>query len=66
VGGLIGSVLGLGITALAGQAFEDGLSVSPAALLLAAGFAVLIGLSAGVYPALKAARLAPVDALRSL
>jgi putative ABC transport system permease protein len=66
VGGLIGSVLGLGITALAGQAFEDGLAVSPAALLLAAGFAVLIGLSAGVYPALKAARLAPVDALRSL
>jgi ABC-type antimicrobial peptide transport system permease subunit len=38
--------------------------VSPTGLLLAAGFAVVIGLSAGVYPALRASRLAPVDAIR--
>src|SRR5512137_1864394 len=50
VGGFTGSVLGYGITMLAGQAFEDGLTVSPVSLLLAAGFAILIGLSAGVYP----------------
>jgi putative ABC transport system permease protein len=66
VGGLVGSLLGLGVTLLAGQAFDDGLAVSPLALALAAGFAVVIGLSAGVYPALRASRLAPVDALRAL
>ena len=66
VGGLLGSALGYGITLLAGQAFDDGLAVSPLGLLLAAGFAVVIGLSAGVYPALRAARLAPVDAIRAL
>jgi putative ABC transport system permease protein len=66
VGGFLGSALGLGITLLAGQAFEDGLSVSPGALFLAAAFAVVIGLSAGVYPALRASKLAPVDALRAL
>jgi putative ABC transport system permease protein len=66
VGGLVGSLLGLGVTLLAGQAFDDGLAVSPLALCLAAGFAVAIGLSAGVYPALRASRLAPVDALRAL
>jgi putative ABC transport system permease protein len=66
VGGLLGAALGYGITLLAGQAFEDGLAVSPAGLLLAAGFAVAIGLSAGVYPALRAARLTPVDAIRAL
>jgi putative ABC transport system permease protein len=66
VGGFTGSVLGYGITMLASQAFEDGLTVSPLGLLLAAGFAILIGLSAGVYPALKASRLAPVDAIRAV
>ena len=66
VGGFLGSALGFGITMLASQAFEDGLTVSPVGLLLAASFAVVIGLTAGVYPALRAARLAPVDALRAL
>jgi putative ABC transport system permease protein len=64
VGGLMGAALGYAITLVAGQAFEDGLSVSPLALLLAAAFAILIGLSAGVYPALRASRLAPVEAIR--
>jgi putative ABC transport system permease protein len=66
VGGLLGSALGSLITLAAGQAFPDGLFVSPSALLLAAGFAVVIGLGAGVYPALRASRLAPVDAIRAL
>ena len=56
--------LGYGVTLLAGQAFESGLSVSPAGLVLAAGFAIGIGLGAGVYPALRASRLAPVEAIR--
>jgi putative ABC transport system permease protein len=65
VGGLIGTGLGFLITIAAGTAFEDGLSVSTGALLLSAAFAVGIGLSAGVYPALRASRLAPVEALRA-
>jgi putative ABC transport system permease protein len=66
VGGLSGSALGSGITLAAGQAFPDGLSISPVALLLAALFAVLIGLAAGLYPALRASRLSPVEAIRAL
>lgn len=66
VGGLCGAALGYGITLLAAQAFEDGLAVSPLGLALAAGFAIVIGLSAGVYPALRASRLDPVDAIRAL
>ena len=65
VGGLLGAGLGYGITLLAGQAFEDGLAVSPLGLILAASFAIVIGLGAGVYPALKASRLHPVEALRA-
>jgi putative ABC transport system permease protein len=66
VGGVLGSALGYGITLLAGQAFEDGLAVSPLALMLAALFAIVIGLSAGVWPALRASRLAPVEAIRGV
>jgi putative ABC transport system permease protein len=65
VGAFVGGALGLAITLAAGTAFEDGLTVSPAGLLMAAGFAIVIGLSAGLYPALRASRLAPVDALRA-
>jgi putative ABC transport system permease protein len=64
VGGLTGSALGYGITLAAGTAFEDGLTVSPLGLVLAAAFAIVIGLSAGLYPALRASRLHPVDAIR--
>jgi putative ABC transport system permease protein len=65
VGGAIGAALGYGITLLAAQSFPDGLTVSPLALLLAAGFAIVIGLAAGVYPALRASRLTSVDAIRA-
>jgi ABC-type antimicrobial peptide transport system permease subunit len=50
---------------MAAQAFPDGLSVSPLGLILAAAFAIVIGLAAGVYPALRASRLTPVDAIRA-
>ncbi len=65
VGGLVGAALGYGITMLAAQAFPDGLSVSPVGLVLAAAFAIVIGLAAGVYPALRASRLTPVDAIHA-
>ena len=65
IGGLVGAALGYGITAMAAQAFPDGLSVSPLGLVLAAAFAIVIGLVAGVYPALVASRLTPVDAIRA-
>ncbi|MBX7185895.1 MAG: ABC transporter permease [Vicinamibacteria bacterium] len=64
VGGTLGVILGSGITVLAGQAFEDGLSISPLGLGLSAAFAIIIGLSAGLFPALRASRLTPVEAIR--
>ena len=64
VGGTMGVILGSGITVLAGQAFEDGLSISPLGLGLSAAFAIIIGLSAGLFPALRASRLTPVEAIR--
>ena len=64
MGGLIGICFGwLGAYAIA-QAGKWPLVVSPISVLLAFGFAVIIGLFFGLYPAMKAAKMDPVDALR--
>jgi putative ABC transport system permease protein len=65
-GGLLGLLLGYGIAALLG-ALIPGLSdaVVPLwAVLLSLGFTTFIGVVFGLMPAVKAARLAPIDALR--
>jgi putative ABC transport system permease protein len=64
MGGLIGIFFGwLGAYAIA-QAGKWPLVITPISVLLAFGFAVIIGLFFGLYPAMKAAKMDPVDALR--
>lgn len=66
---LLGSVVGLllgGAAAWAGLSlFGVSITVSVTGVLSLIGFCVLIGGVFGVYPAVKAARMHPVDALRS-
>jgi putative ABC transport system permease protein len=65
VGALIGLGGGIGVVKLIGNAFPAGLPVSLFGLSVASGFAVSIGLVAGLYPSLSASRLQPVEALRA-
>jgi ABC-type antimicrobial peptide transport system permease subunit len=68
LGGLLGIAAGLGTAqfvegkALNGQEIQT--VVVPASLLLAFGVSVAIGLFFGIYPASRAARLHPIEALR--
>jgi putative ABC transport system permease protein len=67
--GLSGGVLGVGLGLIGAVVLphfiSDPISISVSAAAGAVVVAVLIGLVFGVYPATRAARLAPIDALRS-
>ena len=60
IGLLVGAVVGMSIAEFA----EWPVFFGPSAILLAVGSAGLIGVFFGFYPALKASRLNPIDALR--
>jgi len=65
VGGVAGLALGLlGAAVLPGWIGQP-VTISPLAAGAALGVSLAIGIGAGVYPASRAARLAPIEALRS-
>lgn len=64
----LGGVLGITLGALLGH-FIGGLvdlpvSISPVSIILSLGFSALVGVSFGIFPALKASRLDPIVALQ--
>jgi putative ABC transport system permease protein len=67
--GATGGVLGVGLAFLGAAVLPHLLSqpvtISPPIAAGAVGVALIIGIAAGVYPAGRAARLAPIDALRN-
>jgi putative ABC transport system permease protein len=63
-GGVLGVLLGVGVSAGVATFARWPVVVQPAGVLLACAFAALIGLFFGWYPAQRAARLEPVEALR--
>ncbi len=64
IGGLAGIVIGGAAAVAVGQLAGWRTEVSAASVLLAVGFSGAIGVFFGFYPARKAARLAPIEALR--
>jgi putative ABC transport system permease protein len=64
LGGLIGIAIGLGLAGGASFALSIPFSPSVLLILLAVGFSALIGMVFGFFPALRGARLDPIEALR--
>ena len=64
-GGLLGAVLGIVSARALPDVLDTSIVVSGAAVAGSIVTAMVIGLTFGVYPAARAARLAPIDALRS-
>jgi putative ABC transport system permease protein len=65
LGGVAGCALGTAIAALIADAQGIPLLVPPLSILEAVMAALVIGVGAGILPALRAARVTPTEALRA-
>ena len=63
-GGVIGIALGLGLAAVGGKILAVPFIVNPALVAVAFVFSALVGVAFGYFPARRAARLDPIEALR--
>jgi len=64
IGGLLGVALGFGGSLAIGNFAGWRVEIDPDAVFLAVGFAAAIGVFFGFYPARKASKLLPIEALR--
>lgn len=64
IGGLLGILAGLGLGAAGAKLLGYAASPSITVIIIAVGFAMVIGVFFGYYPANKAAKLDPIEALR--
>ena len=64
IGGLIGMSLGIGLSFLISGFIDIPFVVSHSSILLAVGVSSAVGLVFGYYPAQRAAKLLPIEALR--
>ena len=64
IGGLLGVLLGAGFTTVISDLIQQPVVLSPKVVLIGLFFSVTVGIFFGLYPALRAARLNPIQALR--
>jgi putative ABC transport system permease protein len=64
IGGIIGTSLGILLSKVASNMIDIPAQTSLVVIIAATLFSTLVGIIAGLYPANKAAKLDPIDALR--
>jgi len=64
IGGVLGVVLGAGFTRAISALIQQPVVLSPTMIVAGLSFSVVVGIFFGFYPAVKAARLNPIQALR--
>lgn len=64
LGGIIGIILAVSLVSAGGMLLGLPVVVKPAVILVAVSFSAIVGIFFGIYPASKAAKADPIDALR--
>jgi putative ABC transport system permease protein len=64
LGGLAGALIGVGVIGSLSRWLSWSMSPSPVALFISIGVSACIGVGFGFFPARRAARLDPIEALR--
>lgn len=64
IGGIVGTMLGIGLVMIGGTIISIPIVVNPLSIVIAVAFSMIIGVFFGYYPAKKAAKSDPIDALR--
>ncbi|WP_313370272.1 FtsX-like permease family protein, partial [Sedimentibacter sp.] len=64
IGGIVGTMSGIGLVMLGGSVISLPIVVNPLSIIIAVAFSMIIGVFFGYYPAKKAAKADPIDALR--
>ena len=64
IGGVVGIIFGVATSLIITNVFGWAVLIPPEAIIIAVGFSVAVGVFFGLYPARKAARLDPIEALR--
>ena len=65
IGCIVGSIIGMTVSYIGAWLFGINLMLRMDIIIMATLFSVITGIIFGVYPALKASNLKPVDALRA-
>ena len=64
MGGLLGLVFGVGGAYVLQHFFDVNTSLSTNTMIISVGFAAFVGVAFGLYPAYRASKLDPIEALR--
>ena len=64
IGGVAGAAFGIGLVKIGGSFISIPIVVNPVSIVVAVVFAMVIGIFFGYYPARKAAKADPIEALR--
>ncbi len=64
IGGIVGLILGVGMAAVVADIAGIAIKVEVSTIAIAVGFSSAVGIFFGIYPARKAAKMLPIEALR--